>query len=163
VWEEGLQPVPARLVSSRLSALTRTFLTMVGLPTDGIWGSGLFHDERLSVPVSWMGREYLPLGELYDLPVVIEPTSDAVYTLVGDKAEFINSDVRLFVFFLGVLEKEKQRLDTVTGMVTEAFVDLVIESVIGIRHQMRDRDPAAIQENGWWNGTLDEMIEQAAW
>jgi hypothetical protein len=164
VWGDGIQPISTNLVSPRLSPQTREFLTTVGLPIDSVFGLGcrFFHDERLSVPVSRMSDEHFPVCQVDEFPFAISPESDHVCEVVFDDIRFVNSNIGLFVFFLGRFEKELSRLHGLPKMEQEIFETEVDGAMDAIRGQLEERDPTALYESGFWDSMLWDTIEQAA-
>jgi hypothetical protein len=154
VWGDRLQPIAAPVLGPYVAGGTREFLTSVGLPAAGPWGITFCRDERLSAPLSRVGKDYLTIANDRDgVLYVVECGSERVWDLYPGRpgpTHFVNSDVALFVLFLGVFcalrpEVRKLRQEQVAGILGD------------LRQQIEAADPAAVGDSGtWWSVVLYE-------
>lgn len=155
VWGDRLRPVPPDLASTRLSAATREFLTTVGLPAGRTRDIVFAHDERLHTPIRQGGREYVVIGDS-DEPGCrfgVEVDTDRVYYLddLPQYNRLINSDVALFVLFVGLFQK------VVVELPEGGSLDDAIAKVWG---ELKARDPEATNDGDLWGVLLDDIAAE---
>lgn len=157
VWEDLLEPVPSHLVSTHLSTPTRRFLTDVGLPTVPIRDITPLHDSRLLVTTHQEGREYVALAEGSEPSYcfAVELATDRVFYLdeIPRYSRLVNSNVGLFVLFLGKYHRHVLGLATVNQESLEA-------AVADVWQQLRIWDPEATDDRGWWDLTLEQIATE---
>jgi SUKH-4 immunity protein len=153
VWGGLLEPVPPDLVSPRLSAPTRRFLTTVGLPTVPARDIVFIRDERLLAVTRHEGREFVVVAES-DEPGYrfgVEVDTDRVFYL-DDTPRYdrlVNSDLGLFVLFAGLFQRD---VVDATGELGDA-----IAQVWG---ELKARDPEAAGDGDWWGVILDDIAAE---
>ncbi|MFD1047754.1 SUKH-4 family immunity protein, partial [Kibdelosporangium lantanae] len=148
---------PADLVSSRLSASSREFLTSVGLPTITVQEIEPIAHERLAESTFLHGREYVVVAESYDRTTRygIDVRSDEVWYLDTDPSNtcLFNSSIALFVLFLGIYQRSVLELE-----VTDQ--DTLENAVAGVWSQLEARDPAATDPGNYWEPILDQVVSE---
>jgi hypothetical protein len=157
LWGEQLRPVDQGRLYPLLSARTREFLATVGLPVyESNMGVALLHDQ-VDRPVSRNGMEYIPVaGVAGDLVDAIEVETDRVCFIGSldsrDMPRFVNTDVGLFLVFLGVCEKD---IIDASGSVEDA------DEAYGITDRARElltsMDPEAMRQGGSWDSQLNDF------
>lgn len=154
LWEGRLRTIPADRLDPRLPATTRDFLTAVGLPTIETLGISFHHDDRLSAPLSYAGRDYLVVAESSNgasVPYLLDSESGRLYEQGFPQpgpGRFVNSDVAHFVLFLGIYRTRLDR-DELTWQEAEE-----ISVKLWLRFQASD-PPAVGPPNTWWSQLLD--------
>jgi hypothetical protein len=158
LWGGQLRPVDPAAVYPGLSTRTREFLTTVGLPVfEPDIGIASVHDQT-DRPFSHNGRQYVVVAQEIGMHLVyaIDVESDEVW-LISDPpsrglAQFANTDVALFVLFLGVFEKDIiEASSTIEEGSTEDFAILH-----NARELLNAMNPDAIREGGPWDLRLRE-------
>lgn len=159
LWGDQLRPVDHGRVYRGLSTRTREFLTIVGLPMyESNMGVAILPD-MLNQPVSRNGREYIPVAAVAGMGLVyaIEVKSDRVYFIGPLKSrctpEFLNTDVGLFLLFLGVCEKDI--IDAAGAM--DAGADEAYEIMGRARGLLTSMDPEAMREDGSWASQVNDF------
>jgi hypothetical protein len=158
LWGDRLRTVDPSQLYAGLSPRTREFLTTVGLPVfEPTMGNGTILD-LLGTPVSRHGREYVVVGEGIgmDLRHAIEVESDRVFVIsppeFGHLPMFENTNVALFVLFLGAFEKDiGEGLGSVEQGSDEAY-----ETLDRVRDLLTSMDPEAMREGSLWESQLSE-------
>ncbi|MFI9045992.1 SUKH-4 family immunity protein [Streptomyces sp. NPDC053427] len=158
IWGDRLRPVPSDLVSPRLSTPTREFLTTVGLPTVQVRDIVPLHDERLLDSTSQLGHEYVAVAE-GDEPgylFAVEVATDRVFYLddIPQYNRLINSNIALFVLFLGIFQTRVLDLDVVTQETLE-------DAVADVWRQLCARDhTVTTDDRNWWGAMLDQIAAE---
>jgi SUKH-4 immunity protein len=157
IWGDQVGPVAADLVSPRLSATSRGFLTSVGLPTVPVQEIEPIAHERLGESTFLHGREYIVVAESYDhrTRYGIDVKTDEVWYLDPDPANtcLFNSSIALYVLFLGVYQRTVLELK-----VTDQ--DTLENAVAGVWSQLEARDPAATDSDNYWEPILDQVVSE---
>jgi hypothetical protein len=157
LWGDQLRPVGPSQVYPGLSARTREFLTTVGLPVfEPDIGIASIHD-LAEQPVFRNDRQYIVVAQEIGIGLVyaIDVESDEVCLVsdtASDPAEFANTDVALFVLFLGVFEKD---IVEASGTVEEGS-DEDFEILHNARELLTAMDPEAMREGSSWESRLRE-------
>ncbi|WP_433194645.1 SUKH-4 family immunity protein [Nocardia sp. CA-107356] len=159
IWGDQLQPLPAELVSPRLSVPTREFLSTVGLPAvETVESAGLIPVRDLRLSFQREDREYIVVAEDIDpgCGVAVEVATDRVFFLwerdPSDRLP-VNSDIALFVWFLGVFQTTVLELAEVDHRIGE---DLLADRW----HQSTSRDPVAMRDDrNYWVGMWDNLAD----
>ncbi|WP_040776285.1 SUKH-4 family immunity protein [Nocardia pneumoniae] len=155
VWRGQVQPVSAELLPPGLPPATREFLTTIGFPTVPVLDYTFFRDDRLSALIRRGGHEYLVFAENTSNSVFgVELESEAVYRMhrayPEDQRDFYNSNIALFVYFHGLLDKNVLSLDEVNEQ-------LLVDAVNSVRVPLAERDPGALSDDAPWRWTLSDL------
>lgn len=158
VWSGQLDPVRPELIGRGVSSATQRFLRTVGLPTVEAQGIAFVHDDRLSRPFTHLRRDYLWLAEDLDgFRFGVDLATDRVDLVFKNEireARFVNSDPALFVFLLGLFERDVQQL-----LEPDPSLDRRIAAVENFEVVLTQRDPAAAKDGTYWPGMLDSIVE----
>jgi hypothetical protein len=159
LWRGHLRTVDPGHLYAGLSPRTRQFLTTVGLPVfEPSTGTGILLD-MLSRPVAGHGREYVVIGEGIGMRLrhAVEVESDRVYFVSPPEFSqpplFENTNVALFVMFLGVFEKD---IGDGLGSLVQGS-DEAYEILAHARDLLTSTDPEAMREGSLWEGALSEF------
>lgn len=159
VWHGQLDPVRPELISPSVSPTTRQFLQTVGLPTVEVQGITFVHDDRLSRPITQLGRDYLWLAEDLDgFRFGVDLATDRVHVVFDERvpeAEFVNSDPALFVLILGLFECDVQQF-----LEPDPSADRRIDAVQAFETVLAERDSAAAKDGTYWPAMLAGILEE---
>lgn len=162
VWGDQLQPVPSELVSPRLSAPTREFLSTVGLPAvETVESAGLIPVRDLRLSGQQEDHEYVVVAEDIDpgCGVAVEVATDQVLFLSeGDPSDgrLVNSNVALFILFLGIFQSTTLELAEVDHGIGEGLLS-------DRWHQLTISDPVAMNDDrNYWIGMWQNLADDFA-
>ncbi|MET8872189.1 SUKH-4 family immunity protein [Nocardia sp. NPDC004604] len=159
VWGDRLRPIPPEFLSPLLSAQTHWFVRTVGLPAvETVYSEPVSDEEFRVARHRRQGHEYVAVAEGAGYYYGIEVDTDRVMMVSDGRADtyVVNSDVALFVLFLGVVEKTLSALDEQPDLAD----DRIEEAIYGVIAQLRLRDAEAMagRDNFWFN-LLCELLE----
>lgn len=158
-WLEGLAPVPERLIGPLVTARTRAFLTMVGLPTScAMQTLTFYHDERLLTPLERGGERYLIIGDDYEaIRFVLPAGRDEVYEIypaAEGPSHFVNSTLPDFMYSLGLFCRHIPDLRTASDRELKLLVRR-------LRRALTARDERAFADQWrWWPRLLEQVLER---
>jgi hypothetical protein len=155
IWGDQVGPVAADLVSPRLSASSRAFLTSVGLPTIPVREIEPIAHERVGESTFLHGREYVVVAESHGHTTRygIDVKTDQVWSLDTDPSNtcLVNSNIALFVLFLGIYRRTVLELKVTDQGTLE-------NAVASVWSQLEARDPAATDSDNYWEPVLDQVV-----